>query len=114
MQQLCTAREKHLSTDAIYMPAQNIANKLDPCFEGSYHIIGIEHCNKMKKRHLKNLSVKIVLLDQLKQVSYCMDSREELPPLLPPEPTTNHCHPHLNDEMNILKAVFVIFFLIHS
>ncbi len=86
--QLRTAGGKHIGIGDVYMQVQDIATKLDSCFEGPYRVIGIEHDNKLKIRHLKNLSVKIVHIDQLKWVSRGTDSGEKLQTLSPPESTT--------------------------
>ncbi len=71
------------------MQARDIATKLDPRFKGPCRVISIEHGNKLKMHLLKNLSVKIVHLEQLKRVSRGMDSGEELLPLVPLESITN-------------------------
>lgn len=65
------------------MQVQEVISKSDPCFEGHYHVISIEHGNKFKIRYLTNYSIKIVHLDQLKHVSQDMVLGEELSPQYP-------------------------------
>ncbi len=70
--------------DVVYHSIHEVATKLHPRFEGSYRVIGIEHGNKIKIRHLTNYNTKIVHVDHLKRVSRSMDNGEELPS---PEPS---------------------------
>ncbi len=70
--------------DVVYHSIQEVATKLHPRFEGPYRIIGIEHGNKIKIKHLTNYNSKIVHVDHLKRVRRSMDDGEELPS---PEPS---------------------------
>ncbi len=64
--------------DVVYQSIKEIATKLDPRFEGTYRVIGIENSNNVKVRHLTDYNTKIVHIDHLKRVSRSMDYGEEL------------------------------------
>ncbi len=69
--------------EVVYHSIQEVATKLHPRFEIPYRVIGIEHGNKIKIRHLTDFNTKIVHVDHLKCVSRSMDDGEKLPA---PEP----------------------------
>ncbi len=56
--------------DAVYHSIQEAATKLHPRYKGPYRVIGIEHGNKIKIRHLTYFNTKIVHVDHLKSKSY--------------------------------------------
>ncbi len=78
--------------DVVYHSIQEVATKLRSRFEGPYRVIGIEHGNEIKIRHLTDHNTKIVHVDHLKRVSRSMDDGEELPS---PEPSQTAPEPVL-------------------
>ncbi len=70
--------------DVVHHSIKEVTTKLDPRFEGPYRVIGIDHGNKVKIRHLTDYNTKIVHVDHLKRVSRSMDDGEELPSPEPP------------------------------
>ncbi len=83
--------------DVVYIQNQELQIKLDSRFEGTYRVIDILDCNKLKGRHLTTFATRFIHLDQIKRVPRKLDAGEELP-LLPTEPSATPSPSHSSEE----------------
>ncbi len=89
--------------DVVYHSIQEVATKIHPRFEGPCRVIGIEHGNKIKIRHLTEYNTKIVHVDHLKRVSRNMDDGEQLPSPKPSASASKQALPSTSLEYRKIK-----------